>query len=84
MTTVIILLGPGQAEQLVEDIKAGGMTPGTGTVALILSDRLTGGPGGVFTFPREAKVYVGPIHTVGFTGTVDEIQRHLCAGSQHH
>jgi hypothetical protein len=84
MKTVVILVGPRQVEQLIDDLKAGGMAPGTRTVALVLSDHLVEDPGGVFSFPREARIYVGPIHTLGFTGTVDEIRRHLCAEDKYH
>ena len=77
MKTVIVLIGPSQLEALIGDLQAGLTTPETKTIALVLSEQAIQAHGGAFTFPQETKCYVGPIYTLGFKASLEEIQRQL-------
>jgi len=77
MKTVIILIGPGQLEKLIEDLQAAQTSPETRTVALVLSRQTVGVRNATLTFPPEARCYVGPIRTLGFRGSLQEIERQL-------
>lgn len=77
MKTIIILIGPRQLEDLIQDLQAGEKSPETRTIVLILSEQAIHVRNGEFTFPEEANFYVGPIHTLGFRSTLDEIQKQL-------
>ncbi len=77
MKTVIILIGPGQLEELIEDLQDAQTSPKTRTVALVLSRQAVGVRNATLTFPPEARFYVGPIQTLGFRGSLQEIQRQI-------
>ncbi|MGQ0548116.1 MAG: hypothetical protein ACT4PY_00375 [Armatimonadota bacterium] len=72
-----ILIGPGQLERLIEDLQAAQTCPDTSTVALVLSTQTISVRNATLTFPPEARLYVGPIQTLGFRGSLQEIQRQL-------
>lgn len=74
MKPVIILIGRGQLEQVIEDLQAGQKTMGTNTVVLVLSHERIEVRNGAFTMPPGATIYVGPIHTLGFTASSEEVQ----------
>lgn len=81
MKTIVILVGPNQVDQLIDDLKSGQMAPDTRTVAIVLSDQSIQVHNGVFTPPSQTSIYVGPIYTLGFPDTVEGVRKHL--GGEH-
>jgi hypothetical protein len=82
MKTVIVLIEPGQLEALIDDLEAGLASPGTNTIALVLSEKMLQADEGPFTFPQDANCYIGPIQTVGFRASLREIQKQLYDGDR--
>jgi len=74
---VIILIGPGQLEDLIADLSAAQTSPETQTIALILSEEPIQAQTEGFILPREGSLYTGPIYTLGFSGSLEEIHRHF-------
>ena len=77
MNTVVILIGPGQLAELIDDLQLARTSPDTRTIALVLSSQAVAVRNATLTFPPQARLYVGPIQTLGFTGSLQDIQGQL-------
>ncbi len=74
--TVIILMGPGQRDDLTGDLHAAQITHETENVAVVLSEEPIHASSEGLIFLRKDSLYPGPTYALGFQSPRKEVRQH--------